>query len=323
MSLHGKFFWGLVFLLIFASGIPLQAQWEPFQGNSQMDGFSGRGQCRDITVMVTDSMGTAITGAAVSTEENGFESTTDSQGFASVPCRTGVSMLPVLNVSASGYRSTRVSLMPDGQSHFTVRLDSGTAVTRSAGTTVNASELSANVQKQSAQLQFEAERALAAKDYDSAEKLLNEALRFTPSSAPIANNLGIVALHRKDLDTAASWFQKASEEAPYKADILGNLGLVRWMQNRLEESYEILSRAFSRGYQSALGEYILGTVGLEKGESKQAAEHLKKTPQDRFRYRDLYLSIALRNCGKTKAADESYRNFLRHNPAPFLVTLLR
>jgi Tfp pilus assembly protein PilF len=173
------------------------------------------------------------------------------------------------------------------------------------------------------QLQQEAEKALAAKDYEVAEKLLMEVLQLTPSSASAANNLGVVALHKKDLETAASWFQKASEEAPYKPDILGNFGLVRWMQRRPEESYTILKKAFSMGYESNLGNYILGTVGLKNGDSKDAVERLKKTPPERFPYRDLYLSIALRNCGKTRAADESYRNFFRHNPAPFLISLFQ
>ncbi len=321
MSQYGKFSLGLLFLLMIAAGAPLQAQWAPFSDNSPMSGLGDR--CRDVMVMVTDSMGTAIAGAAVTTEDSGFEFTTDSQGVVSVPCHGGESVLPVVNVRASGYRPTTVTLMPNGRSSLEVRLDRGEPMTRSAGATVNASELSPNVQKQSSQLQMEAEKALAAKDYDNAEKLLVQALDLTPSAAPIANNLGVVALHRKDLDSAGSWFQKASEEEPYKAEILGNLGLVRWMQHRFDESYEILSKASSRGYQSMLGEYILGTIGVEKGDSKQAAEHLKKISADRFPYKDLYLSIALRNCGKTKAAEESYRNFLRHNPAPFLVSLLR
>lgn len=128
---------------------------------------------------------------------------------------------------------------------------------------------------------------------------------------------GQIVLGRKDVDTAGKWIQKASEEAPYRADILGNLGLVRWMQYRDEESYGILLQAFSRGYESKLGHYILGIVGLEKGASKDSVEHLKKVPPDRFPYRDLCLSIAMRNCGKAKAADETFRNFLQRNRAPF------
>jgi len=66
----------------------------------------------------------------------------------------------------------------------------------------------------------------------------------------------------------------------------------------------------------------MGILPLEKGLYTDAAEHLKKVSRTRFRYRDLYLSIALRNCGKTKAADEAFRRFLKHNPAPLLASVL-
>ena len=228
-----------------------------------------------------------------------------------------------MTITALGYKAAHVTVMPDARYHFDVRLDRREPVARSGGTTVNASELSGSVQKQSAQLQQQAERLLASKDYESAEKLLLEAFHLTPSAAPIANNLGVVALSKKDLDSAGSWFQKAAEEAPYKSDILGNLGLVRWMQHRREESYDILVKAFSQGYESGLGHYILGTIGVENGKSKEATEHLKRITAERFPYRDLYLSIALRNCGKAKAADQSYQSFLRRNPPPFLISVLR
>jgi tetratricopeptide (TPR) repeat protein len=165
--------------------------------------------------------------------------------------------------------------------------------------------------------------AIASKEYQDAEKLLLQAFQLTPSEASIANNLGVTALRRHDLDTAGSWFQKAADEAPYRSDILGNYGLVRWMQHRTEESYAILVKAFAHGYVSSMGHYILGMIEVEKGNYRDAVDHLKKVPAERYRYRDLYLSIALRNSGKTKAAEETYMSFLRHNPAPFAVTNIR
>jgi tetratricopeptide (TPR) repeat protein len=193
-----------------------------------------------------------------------------------------------------------------------------TPVHPSAGTTVNVAELPASIQSRSGHLQDEAIKALARRDYDTADKLFKEAFQLTPSSPSIANNLGILALRHKDLDSATSWFRKAAEEAPQKPDIVGNLGLVLWMQHRSEESYAILAKATSQGFESGLAHYILGMLELGKGNAQGAMNHLKKAPSDRFPYRDLFLSIALRNCGKSKAADESYRNFVRRNPAPLL-----
>ena len=313
MSLYGKFSLGLVFLLV-ASVAQVQAQSVP----------DGSGSCKNIEVMVTDQSGSPIMGATVVTEDSTMELRTDSQGIADVPCRSFERALPMVKISAPGYRTASTALLPpDTRSMVAVRLDRNDPVSHSAGMTVNASELKLGVRKDSVNLQREAERALAAKDYQNAEKLFLKALLLTPSEATISNNLGVIALSRKDFESAGSWFQKAAEEAPYKADILGNLGLIRWMQHRDDESYVALAKAFVYGYDTDLGNYILGTIGLARGNSEEAAEHLKKVPTDRFPYRDLYLSIALRNCGKEKSADQTYRAFLKRNPAPFLISSLR
>ncbi len=307
----------LAFLLVFVTQLPAQWGADPDPSNPQTLS-AGSEECTDIQIRVKDTAGSPIMGAAVVPEDTIMAETTDTDGIVEIPCRVMQNVLPVIKISANGYIPTSVTLLPNS-SYFTVRLDRSEPVARSAGTTINASELSTDVQAKSVRLQEEAGKALAHQDYDNAGKLLLEALQLTPSAPGIANNLGIVALRHKDLESAGSWFQKAAEEAPYKADILGNLGLVRWMQHRTDESYSILVKASSRGYESNLGHYILGTISLEKGQSREAAEHLKKVSADHFPYRDLYLSIALRNCGKNKAADESYRSFLRRKPAPFMI----
>ncbi len=309
--------------LIFA-GTPLVAQWDSPPDRSQFSSVPGN-PCRDVRLTVTDIAGIAIMGAGITTENQDLELTTDSLGSAAIPCHDlGRNILPVITVRATGYKTRRVNLLPDINSRLEIRMDkSGNLANRTPGVTVNASELAFDVQKQSAQLQQQANRALAGRDYESAEKLLVEAMQITPSDPSVANNLGIIALHKKDVDEAVSWFQKASDEAPYKFEILGNLGLAKWMQLHYEESYTILTKAYAHGYESNLGNYILGTMELRKGESKDALQHLKKTPPNRFPNRDLYLSIALRSCGKQKAADESYRTFLQNNPAPLLASLSR
>jgi len=324
MSLNGKFISGV--LLCFIVVIPAQAQWRGAAANSPMNGSVGRLPCRDISLTVTDANGIAIMGADIVTENQGLEITTDSLGFAAIPCHAvGRNFLSTVTVRAPGYKAMQVNLVPDVSSRLEVHMDRGENLGRlSAGATVNASELRVDVQKRSARLQSLAEKALADKDYDGAEKLLAEALQLTPSTASIANNIGILALRRKDIDGAALWFQKASDEAPYKQpDILGNLGLVRWMQRQYQESYTVLTKAYAQGYQSGFGNYIMGTMELRLGNTKDAIEHLKRASADSFPDRDLYLSLALRRCGKQKAADESYRAFLKHNPAPLLVYVLR
>jgi tetratricopeptide (TPR) repeat protein len=294
----GKFCIGLVFLL--SAGIA-NAQRRPnaLGGN----GLAGTG-CREIAVRVEDYMGAAIMGATVVPEGNAIPVTTDPNGMAQLPCRAGEGILPKVNVTAQGFIPATATLTPDSGRSYEIRLDRAERISQSSGSTVNVGELSRDTQKKSSHLQGEAAKALAAQKYDSAEMLLIEAQKLTPSSASILNNLGIVAMHRKDLDAAEEYFKKAAESAPRNGEIKGNLGLVLWMQHRQDESYSSLVKASSFGYESNAGNYIMGVVGLGKGECKESVKLLKKVPSDQFPYRDTYLSIALRNCGANKAAED-------------------
>lgn len=319
VSLYGKFSIGLALLL--AAGVHAQAQWTPggMLGNSPAN---APGEvCREIAVVVTDNSGSAIVGAEVKTDRQFVQNRTDANGVVAIPCRA-VNSFPIAEISAPGYKPARVTILPNGNSHLEVRLDRRETSLPSGRNTIDVAELSGTVQQKSAHLQEAANKALSHKDYDRAQELLLEAFRLTPSSASIANNLGVIALAKNDLLSAGSWLEKAHQTAPFRSDIQGNLGLVRWMQRRTEESYELLQDAFERGYESNMGHYILGVLGLEKGHYEDSVEHLKKASADRFPYRDLYLSIALHRCGQSKAADVTHQSFLKKNRAPFAVSLL-
>jgi len=251
------------------------------------------------------------------TENMGMPFTTDAQGLTEIPCPVDVNTFAMLEVRASGYRTSRVRIAPDANNRLEVILDKQAPVAATAEVTISAKELNKTIQMESQELQNQAASAIRRKDYDTAGTMLLKALELTPSIATITNNLGVIALLKKDLSAAGMWFEKAMEMAPRKAVFIGNLGIVRWMQARTEESYTLLKRAATMGYESDPGNYIIGTVSLARGENKDAVEYLKKTSTDRFPYRDLYLSIALRHLGKTKAAEEMYKNFLRRNPVPF------
>jgi Tfp pilus assembly protein PilF len=310
----GKFWIGLAFLL--SLGGTARAQWNSNPMGNTRD-------CKEIALLVEDSTGAGITGATVVPEDSPIPVNTDANGVAHLPCRVAGEFMPRVSVTAQGYKSVTTTLVPDSGPRYAVRLDRADYINRSAGATINVSELSRDNQKKSIHLQEEAAKALVAKNYDSAEVLLTEAKKLTPSAAAILNNLGIVAMHRKDLDAAGEYFKKASESAPRSGEIKGNLGLVLWMLNRQDESYSTLVKASMLGYESNAANYIMGVVGLQKGECKESVKLLKKVPTDQFPYRDLYLSIALRGCGENKAADESYQNFRQRNPAPFSMTSLQ
>jgi hypothetical protein len=314
---HGKAL-SLLSVLFVALGANGYAQWGPTW--PEMPGSNRDSDCENVSIIVRDSTGIGIVGATVIPENAGLETTTDMDGRAAVPCsaRTTISSI---QVSAPGYKSRSITFSPGMDSYLEVKLDRVSPRVTGSGGTVSASELSGDIQAKSSRLQSEANAALAKEDYVEAKKLLSEALQLTPSSATLCNNLGVVALRQKNYDEAGDWFQRAVKSSPGQADILGNLGLVRWIQQRDQESYEILTRAFQLGYESKFGHYILGVGDLKKGQLKDSVAHLKKAPAERFPYRDLYLSIALRNMGKTKAAEESYHTFLQHNPARYFVAV--
>ncbi len=307
-----------MFLLASISQSPAQSGLNPWPKTDS----ERTGMCRDMEIRVKNSSGGPIMGAAVTLETYGIPLTTDAQGLISIPCRPNNGVAFRMQVSAPGYKALRVTMSPTAASRLEVTLDAQEIPGKAGVRTISARELRQTVQVDSRNLQNQAARALERRDYDTAEKLLLQAQELTPSLPGIANNLGIVALRRKDLNAAGAWIEKAMQIAPTKADIVANLGLIRWMQHRSEESYKLLRKAAAMGHETALGNYIIGKMGVVKGLNKEAADHLRKIPPKRFPHRDLYLSLALRNMGKTKAAEEAYRNFLHRNPVPYAISTL-
>jgi hypothetical protein len=310
---YSKLLLTLVSLLIFVA--QLSAQFRPSlwpETNADRLGI-----CRDIEITVRDSMGMVITGAMIVIDKSVMPFTTDAQGLIEIPCPVGMGPFAMLEVKAFGYHTSRVRIAPDANYRLEVILDKQDPVAPTAELTISAKELNKTIQMQSQELQNQAASAIRRQDYDTAGTLLLKALALTPSIAEITNNLGIIALHKKDLNAAGMWFEKAVEMAPRKAGIIANFGIVRWMQDRAEESYGLLKRAAAMGYESGACNYIIGRVSLKKGKNDEAVKYLKKAPPDRFPYRDLYLSIALHHLAKTKAAEETYKNFLRRNPVPY------
>jgi hypothetical protein len=305
----------LEWILLFSWVSLSQAQWQARQSiNNTSD------TCRDIQVTVKDCNGFAIEGAVVSAENT--EGITDSRGTASISCGSQRSVFTVIEARAAGYRTARVPFQFDSTFHFEVRLEKENPAVRPAAKTISARELSGDARAKSFDLQKQAGDALARGDYASAESLLLRAFDLTPSSASILNNLGVAAARRNNLDAAETWFEKAIQADPHKAEAIGNLALVRWKQHRSEESYNLLSKAASMKYETNPGNYIMGTVCMEKGLYREAVYHLKKVAMDQFPLRDLYLSLALYNCGKVKAAAQAHNYYLRHRHVPFALSTL-
>jgi tetratricopeptide (TPR) repeat protein len=184
--------------------------------------------------------------------------------------------------------------------------------------TVMVTELSPDVLKRSMQLQKEGLDALHHSDYMAADEYLHAALRLTPSTFGIYNNLGVIYARRYRLDEAANWFEKSLALAPFEPCVKGNLGLIRWAQKRTVESYSLLQFASERGCTTEATNYAMGIIELERGSPREASRNLSKVKQRIFIYRDFYLFLALRQLGKTDAAAKSLGAFRQRNPAPLI-----
>lgn len=299
----GKFI-ALGTLCLMFVAIELRAQIQGGWPDNSVGPGSGQ-DCQNLSVLVREKNGFGISGATVRLEGL-WEATSDTNGIAVFDCRHAGHFPVMAEVTAAGYKPSRVPIDPMGSHPETVDLDRADAPMPYVGNKVDVRELSPDVQEKSAHLQSEASKALAA-------------LQLTPSSAAIYNNLGVSYLYSHDIEAAAAWFEKAVRALPYDAKPAGNLGLIRWLQHRAEESYELLLRADRLGYKPTAAHYVLGVMSLQRGLPQKAVEHLRKIPPEKFLYRDLYLSIALRACSKMKAAQESYQSFLKRNPVDYVL----
>ncbi|HTY64448.1 MAG TPA: hypothetical protein VMG30_19525 [Acidobacteriota bacterium] len=296
----------LVLLLASETALPAQSGVAPAR-----PGIRDRaGICPDIEIDVKDTSGRAIAGALVVDENGVMQYLTNFQGRALVPCTNSGRAMRVVEVHAPEYQSTKVTILPNTRSRLDAILQAQAPLPIASRFTVNAQELQKPVQGESRRLQVQAEKALNRKDYTAAEQLYLQAMKLTTSEASIPNNLGVLAWRRGDRNAAGAWFEMAAQIDPYNPLSETNLAIIRWSQDRREESYKLMKTTEARGYESDMGNYIIGVVSLEKGMNKEAANHLKKVPRGRFPNRDLFLSMALRSLGKTKSADELYRSFL-------------
>jgi hypothetical protein len=266
-------------------------------------------QCHSFTLIVKDDTGRSITNAVIVHEDSLMPYSTDFNGKVEVPCRGIRAKLPRYWVSAPGFKNAIIASPDNGEASMEIRLDHYRPTVTGNGNTIAASELLHSTQRKVEQLNNKAWKALSQKKYQDAESLLGEAFQLGPSSVLTMNNLGVVSWRQGKYDQAISWFERAAKGAPNDPDIAGNLGVIQWILHRKEESYTTIQRAMSLGYKSELGHYIIGLANFENNRMAEAVDSMKKVSANIFPMRDLYISIAFRMLGKTKAADAHYRSF--------------
>ena len=157
------------------------------------------------------------------------------------------------------------------------------------------------------------DQAIAAAEYDVAERELAAILQEDPENVDARHGMALVAYHRKDLALAQSWIGEAIERAPENpvlfstrgnilvalerldeaaqcfetvsrlnpkaVDALCNLGVVRERQGRLEDAVAVYRLALERRPDYAIAAFNLGVVLQELGQvvPAQAAYKLALT----------------------------------------------
>ena len=270
--------------------------------------------CPAVCLTIRAANGQPVSAATVWVRGSGPEGA-DLNGRVTIEQDSDMSTPQQATVTAPGYK-TRIAMLDSTDCTPEVVLESDTSSSRSYGRTVSSKELDPGRKRKAEALQQQAVKEIDRGDYAAAERTLKQALVLNPSAAEIYNNLGILFVHNRDLDRAAQSFEKAANIAPYNPLITANLGLMRWLQRRFDESYQLLSRAEVHGFATDQSHYILGVLALQKAHPVEAAGQLSKVNSRKFPFRDLFLSIALRNVGKSRAASKHFESFLRRHPVP-------
>ena len=153
------------------------------------------------------------------------------------------------------------------------------------------------------------DQAIAAAEYDVAERELATILQEDPENVDARHGMALVAYHRKDYAAAQSWIGEAIERAPENpvlfstrgnilvalerldeaalcfetvdrlnpaaVDALCNLGVVRERQGRLEDAVAVYRLALERRPDYAIAAFNLGVVLQELGQTGPAVAAYK------------------------------------------------
>jgi len=311
----------VVSALVALSGVPLETRAQtPAPGSRPGTTRSSNAQRGRVFILnVKDRDGGPVSSAIAFVGEVTTE-TSDTGGVIRIEQRPPVRLPMMIDVQAPGYRPRQILIDGFERGNIDVYLEKAENNTRGprGERSVSVGELSQEKKDAAQKLEEAGIRALAAGENARAEGLLRAALEQSPSSSLVYTNLGIALVRQGRLEEAVVFLEKGFSLAPYSPITAGNLGLLRWVQGRREECYELLDRAIALGFTSALAHYNLGVLALGRGYYRQSAEELHSVDPKRFRYRDLYLSIALRGLRQPKPAAKAFQDFLQRNPVGML-----
>jgi tetratricopeptide (TPR) repeat protein len=247
----------------------------------------GFAQTGNLTGKVVDTDGKPLSGLTISIDRQGinqhFEVKTDKSGnymHAGLP--TGAYKVSVM-------KDGKPTMILDGNVRFgqdsKLDFDLKNAGQVPAGNATNASieEQKKKIADEKAKndatrASFEnAKTALAAKNYDEAIRLFNEAAKNDPTQHVIYANLADAYAQSRKYDDATTAYNKAIELKPDESAYYNNLGIVLANAGKIDEATQKLQKAAELNPAGAGQSYYnLGAVLTNKGKTKEAGDAFKK-----------------------------------------------
>jgi tetratricopeptide (TPR) repeat protein len=241
-------------------------------------------QTGNLTGKVVDTDGKAMSGVTLSLERQGtnqkFETKSDKNGnyiHAGLP--TGAYKVTVVKDGKPLMAlDTRVTFGGDAKLDFDLR--NANAAPAGGGSKEEAAKKIAEekAKNDATRAAFDGARAaLAAKNYDEAIRLFNEAAAKDPTQHVIYANLADAYGQAKKYDDSIASYRKAIELKPDEANYYNNLGIVQANANKIEDATASLQKAAELNPAGAGQSYYnLGAVLTNKGRTKEAGDAFKK-----------------------------------------------
>lgn len=248
----------------------------------------GFAQTGNLTGKVVDTDGKPMNGVTVSIDRQGitqhFEVKTDKNGnYVHAGLPTGNYKVSVMkDGKALMALDGRVQFGQDNKLDFDLK-DAGKAAAAAANANANVEEQRKKIAEEKAKNDATrnafngAREAMAAKNYDEAIRLFNEAAKNDPTQHVIFANLADADAQAKKYDDAVAAYNKAIELKPDEAGYYNNLGIVLANQGKIDEATQKLQKAAELNPAGAgQAYYNLGAVLTNKGKTKEAGDAFKK-----------------------------------------------
>ena len=146
--------------------------------------------------------------------------------------------------------------------------------------------------------------------------LYRNILKYSPYSARVHNNLGIVYTNMKDYEKAAEEFKEAIRLKSDYVKAYSNLGIVYYWQRKYGQALEEYDKAMKLKPNAPDIYNNLGAVYLALGKNEEAIENCKKAIALREDYRNAHMTLAAAYSyiGDYRQAVEHYKRTIEIDP---------